>query len=528
MLIRLILFVKKILTPIWFVLIVSQVHAFNLDSLLIASIGGPEAYDSLRHLSSSRVEGSINLNGQQGQFLQYFVPPTSFYLEVRFDEFRLVQAYDGQTAWQIDLNGRMSELDGFEKRELLKNVYFESFSYLLPKRLAGGKEYRGETVRDGQTYHVVAFFPLNNDTVVAYYDAQSGLSKLLVSRLDNLNTVTTIDNYQEVSGILVPFNSKATFEGVPLFTEFTAETVVLNDYVDTTIFSMPVTVQVDYFFPEGARYVEIPFEYHAGHIKLPVTVNGRRRLSFILDSGSSANIIHKPLADMLNLPIAGTLPARGLGGFENVELVKTDSLSIGRLTLYNQLAGSLDLSLLGRTSVQDENWGGVLGYDFLSRFPMMINYQESTLIVYNPDRFEPPQGGTEVDFYLTMLVPTVRGELNGIPGEFIIDLGNAFGLIIHHQFAKLHNLEEKLDDLRDNREMFGGIGGSVAGKTAYAATFKVGNILIQSLRVMLPDSTSGLTGSEELAGNIGNMILENFRLLLDYENGRLVFYDADT
>jgi hypothetical protein len=126
-----------------------------------------------------------------------------------------------------------------------------------------------------------------------------------------------------------------------------------------------------------------------------------------------------------------------------------------------------------------------------------------------------------------MLVPTVRGELNGIPGDFIVDLGNAFGLIIHQRFAQVNELEKKLDDIRDDLRAFGGIGGSLSGKTAFAATFKVGDILIQSLRVILPDSSAGLAGSQELAGNIGNLILENFNLLFDYKNSRLIFYDAD-
>lgn len=501
--------------------------AFNLDSLLVVSIGGPKAYDRLERLTSYRAEGSVNLNGLQGRFEQYFMPPDRFYVEVSFENFSLVQAYDGQTAWQRDHNGQISQLQGYEKRELLKNVYFESFSYLFPGRLAGGKEYRGETVKEAQTYHEVAFYPLNTDTVLAYFDRETGLRKLMVTRLDNFSTVTYVSNYHDVSGILIPFYSKAIAEEAGLFSEFVIDTVELNGPVDTSIFSMPSARAADYHFPPGARFVEIPFEYHAGHIRLPVTVNGNRKVWFILDSGCSANILHGPLVDEMNLRVVGKLPAKGVGGFEDVGLVKTDSLSIGELTLYNQVAGCIDLSLLGRGRAESEHIGGLLGYDFLSRFPVMINYRDSMLTVFNPDHFEPPQGGVEVAFHLTMLVPTVRGELNGIPGDFIVDLGNAFGLIIHQRFARVNELEKKLDDIRDNLRAFGGIGGSLSGKTAFAATFKVGDILIQSLRVILPDSSAGLAGSQELAGNIGNLILENFNLLFDYKNSRLIFYDAD-
>jgi hypothetical protein len=520
--------VKKILPIVSQLFVVTSISAFNLDSLFIVSIGGPESYDSLKHLSSYRAEGSVNLNGQQGRFEEYFVAPNKFYLEAHFEGFSIAQSYDGRVAWQKDHNGRISVLEGLEKRELQKDLYFESFAFLFPDRLPGDLEYLGQTVKDGKIYHEVAFYPLETDTVLAYYDIQSGLRKLMLSRLDNISTITHVDKYQEVSGILLPFSSKATGEGVSLFSEFELETVEINVPIDSSIFNMSSEGGVDYHFPAEVPYVVIPFQYHAGHIVLPATINGKKRVLFILDSGSSANFFHKPVLEKLGLPVVGTMPARGIGGFEEVDLVKTDSISIGRLTLYNQIAGSLDLSLLERAGTEYEDFGGILGYDFLSRFPVLINYRESTLIVYNPEHFEPPEGGVELSFHLTMLVPTVRGELNGIPGDFIVDLGNSFGLIVHWKFAKIHDLEKKLDDVRNNSDSFSGIGGGLGGQTAYAATFQIGDILLQSLRVILPDSSAGLAGSDQLAGNIGNLILENFSVLFDYKNSRLIFYSTDT
>lgn len=521
---------KKIIVFTVLALVSSTVvpaDTFNLDSLLVVSIGGAEAYDNLKRLTSYYAEGTVNLNGLQGEFEQYFVPPDKFYIQVSFENFSLVQAYDGQVAWQQDHNGQISLLQGYEKRELMKNLYFESFSYLFPGRLKGSKEYRGTTVKEDQTYYEVVFYPLDRDTVLVYFDHGNGLKKLMVARLDNFSAVTYIDDYREIQGILIPFYSRVIAKEAGLFSEFEIDTVELNIAVDTSIFSMPSIRATDYHFPPGARYVEIPFQYLAGHIRLPVIINGKKKALFILDSGSSANVFHKSIVNELNLPVTGTLPARGLGGFEDVDLVKTDSISIGQLTLYNQVAGSLDLSVAGWSRIDAERFGGLLGYDFLSRFPIMVKYKDSMLIVYNPDNFVAPEGGIEISFHLTMLVPTVRGELNGIPGDFIVDLGNSFGLIIHKRFAKANELDRKLDDIRDNPKTLGGVGGGLTGKTAFAATFNIGDILIQSLRVILADSSVGLAGSEELAGNIGNLILENFNVLFDYKKSRLVFYDAD-
>ncbi|MFH1374716.1 MAG: aspartyl protease family protein [bacterium] len=501
--------------------------AFNLDSLLVVSVGGPAARDSLQRLTSLYTAGTVDINGLQGRFEQYFVPPDRFFVELNFTNFSLVQAYDGWTAWQQDHNGQISRLEGFEKRELLKNAYFESCSYLLPDRLPGSIKYLGQTTRDEQVYHEVAFYPLDRDTVVAYYDLDRGLRKLMFARLDNFNTVTTIDDYRSVAGILIPFYSRTIAEGADLTSELAVDSVAVNQPVDMTIFTMPSAGTVDYLFPEGIGHVRIPIQYQGGHIRLAATINGTKKARFILDSGASANLLHQPLTTELQLPIVGALPARGLGGISQIDLVRTDSISIGKLTLYNQVAGSIDLSLLNRPGTDREAFGGLLGYDFLSRFPVLVSYRDSMLTVFNPQQFAAPEGGVEIGFHLTMLVPTIRGELNGIPGDFLVDLGNTLGLIIHRDFAHKHQLDEKLDDVRDNPTTLSGIGGRLSGQTAYAAVFKMGDILLQSLRVILPDSSAGLSGSNELAGNIGNMVLENFDLLLDYRQARLILYRAD-
>ena len=79
-------------------IVAGPISAFNLDSLLVASVGGIDAYDCLKHLTSLRAEGAVNLNGQEGTFIEYFVPPDRFYLEVFFEAFSVAQVYDGELA----------------------------------------------------------------------------------------------------------------------------------------------------------------------------------------------------------------------------------------------------------------------------------------------------------------------------------------------------------------------------------------------------------------------------------------------
>ncbi len=503
-----------------------SLHGFDLDSLLIKSVGGTPAYRAISNLTGYAVEGNVRINDMKGRFKEIYMAPDLFYLELDIKDFNQVQAYDGRTAWQRDHNGQVTELSGFEKRELLATLYFESFSFLTEK-LEGSAEYRGETTFAGARCHEVVFFPLNTDTVWAYFDAETGLKRATVSLVDNMKSIAYSESFDTVGNILFTRTTTNTVEGVPLSSTFAVDKIELNEPVSPSIFAMPVAGAADYHFPSGMDKVSIPVDYSSGHLRLTATVNGSKKTRFILDSGASVNILDKADFEGLNLPGVGTIPTKGLGGYDEIQLVKCDSVAVGDLTLYRQVAGLLDLSTLDNPQTSGGHVGGLLGYDFLSRFPVMVDYSNSTLTVFNPDRFTPPDSGAEIVFRLIMQVPTIRGNLVGMAGDFIIDLGNPYGLILHRSFVEKNRLEERLDNVADNPGLFGGIGGALPGKTAFAATFEIGDVLIQSLRVVLPEQAPGISGSEELAGSIGNLVLEKFRVLFDYRNSRLILYDAD-
>jgi len=243
-----------------------------------------------------------------------------------------------------------------------------------------------------------------------------------------------------------------------------------------------------------------------------------------LDSGASANFFNSDAIADLDLEVAGTMPVVGIAGFNEVQLVRTDSISIGSLVLLNQIAGTMDLSDFEKILPTDNNFGGILGHDFLSRFPVMVDYQNSELTIFNSDKFTPPAGGEEIPFKLTMLVPTIEGEIEGIKGDFIVDLGNSYGLVLHKQFADRHDLFNFFENKRTNSDTFGGIGGKLESLSGTAQEFQIGQIILSDVEVIIPSQGKGLAGSSQLAGNIGNQLLNKFKVLFDYGHNKLIFY----
>jgi hypothetical protein len=193
----------------------------------------------------------------------------------------------------------------------------------------------------------------------------------------------------------------------------------------------------------------------------------------------------------MHLPVVGSLRRRNsrlhnVGG-------RTDSLTVGDLVLLGQVGGVMDLSGLGLGSRDgDLPFGGLLGYDFISRFPILVDYSAGTLTVYAPESYAQPDGGSPVPFEFTMQVPTVQAELDGLPGRFLVDLGNPMGVIVHRDFSRKNNL---LATLKNVTDLSVGIG-VVAGwrQMAEAESFVLAR-RIERRSVVLPDSGSALTGS---------------------------------
>jgi hypothetical protein len=116
--------------------------AFDLDSLLIHSVGGPAAVEKLRSASTIYSSSTTLLNGMAGKMRTYVVTPNQLCVELDLGPISTVQAFDGTTAWQRDFNGQISELSG-SQRNSTRQAYFQTFSFLLPDRLAGGRSIWG-------------------------------------------------------------------------------------------------------------------------------------------------------------------------------------------------------------------------------------------------------------------------------------------------------------------------------------------------------------------------------------------------
>jgi membrane-associated protease RseP (regulator of RpoE activity) len=130
--------------------------------------------------------------------------------------------------------------------------------------------------------------------------------------------------------------------------------------------------------------------------------------------------------------------------------------------------------------------------------------------------------GTEAPLPMVMngVVPALHGIVNDkFEGLFRLDVGSSSTVDLHTPFAKQHGIEKKL---KDSRLVSGaGFGGEFTSALGRAKSMALGPYRWTDPMMSASRATEGAFASEEFAGNIGNRILERFRVTLDYDGRRV-------
>jgi len=133
--------------------------------------------------------------------------------------------------------------------------------------------------------------------------------------------------------------------------------------------------------PPAADPVVLPFSTGPrGHIVLAVEVNGSRRVPFVLDTGAGRTMLNRARLDSLGIvERASADTVQGAHGSASMGVADVASLTLGGLALGALELGTVDLS---HVESRDMPVFGVLGYDVLSRFDLMIDFARETVTLH--------------------------------------------------------------------------------------------------------------------------------------------------
>lgn len=245
-------------------------------------------------------------------------------------------------------------------------------------------------------------------------------------------------------------------------------------------------------------------------VYIPTEIGGRH-LWFVLDSGSSRILLDRSLAAALGLKMEGASSIQGAGaGRIPIQSVRDVDVRVPGIDSTYAEISTIDLKGSSQELVRSVD--GILGYDFLLRFVVTVDYEHSTVTVQAPETFVPPSQAQTIPITFQGKWPIAKAELllsNDVvlQDHFLVDSGSSDA--VDHPAVK--SMESK-------RQTTTGVGLGTAGSGYQGVLwgFRWGGLTWHDV----PTACCGAT--EETSPLIGGEILRRFTVIFDYPHSRIL------
>ena len=235
-----------------------------------------------------------------------------------------------------------------------------------------------------------------------------------------------------------------------------------------------------------------------------------------LDTGAAAVAVPPAIAEQAG--VLGSKNAKlidAIGAQEHVRLATADSLAVGS-------AVARDVSVLIGEMSPDilKNEDGQLGLSFLTNFIFRIDYERKLLAFLSPAGL--PKSAAAIPLHYTRdsaqrsRLLTVQLEVDGIPGQFLVDTGKSGTLSLESWFVEKFGLRQRYR-LHSSGESHS-ILGTEQQEAGSIQSLKIGGYSLTNLPTVF---RTGNSIDSDLAGAIGGGIFHLFTLTFDSRGQQL-------
>ncbi len=427
----------------------------------------------------------------------------------------------GDSAWQRDKTGKVSPLEGVDLQRVISSRYFSQSLQFTPD--FGGAEI---TVVDPDSTSIAGLriTPPGGTASTYYFDSQ-WLPHHATTPADDRISTTWYENYAELSGQMVAMSTRQRTGNDP---RYDVETRLISIETGVTppdeLFSVAPTATTDFSFATGDRATSIPIQISGNHIYVPVSINGKAKKWFILDTGAEMGVINKSVAEELGLAMSGDIEGRG-GGEQSisVSLVSDLTLEVSGATITGQTLAAVALDALepkiGR------RMEGILGSEFFHRFVVQIDYEHKLLHLYDPATFT--YEGTEqpIPIILESNLPMINiafqvAGCKRSTGKFLMDTGANSAIDISSPKVEADSFAQCASKTYAGNISYG-VGGASKQLVARTDILDFGGHAVPSLIGSLMQDKLGAGASKDRDGLIGGELFKHFVITFDYTGRRL-------
>jgi len=485
------------------------------------AVGG----DRLNEVEAVYFSNTIRTSGLEGVVEEWYTSEGQHHQKLNLaDVYKITTVYDhtASQGWILDHNNKVQTLQGVDLEDELTNAYLGSFSHLQSQGISGQAEFLGED--ETGTYWKLLIQPRNGKPVTFYLDKTSGLPFKEERHSQDDQLTSFFSDWREVGGIKFPFSFHQT-NGEAEFDFFMdIQEVQINPTLATDAFDPLQEPGPDFQFENGRDSLGIPIELNNNHIYLKTKVNGSEPIWFVLDTGADFTVIDTNRANELELELQGSLQGGGAGeGSVEVALINDVSFEVAGVQVTGQTVASIDFATL--SALEGRAINGILGYDFISRFIIEIDYEQQQMNLYDPAQYVYNGSGEKIPFTIEGNDPfietnfTIAGQTYS--GKFMVDSGARSALALGKPYIEMHQLLDQVSPLLDGPLGFG-VGGATKQLLGRVSSLQLGQFNLPDVLTAFSQDEGGALANPDRAGIIGGEMLRHFTVVFDYTNQLMI------
>lgn len=238
-------------------------------------------------------------------------------------------------------------------------------------------------------------------------------------------------------------------------------------------------------------------------------------LNFILDTGSGGISLDSATVDEFHLPrTKSDRTIRGIAGMRTVDFVYHRTLKLPGLKIDSMDFHVNDYEIL--TSVYGIKIDGIIGFSFLRKFIVRLDYDSSKIEVYKPGQFKYPKGGYlfHPGFNTLPFHPAIVKDEKPVLSRFIFDTGAGLCFLLSKDFVDDSDFISKKHKSYPTQAE--GLGGKKIMDITVIKEIEFGPYHFRKVPVYIFNDDYNVTSYPILGGLIGNDLLRRFNVTLNY------------
>ncbi len=281
--------------------------------------------------------------------------------------------------------------------------------------------------------------------------------------------------------------------------------------------TVPLRAQEEFVLPPAKKITSMNFSMLTGGIViLQARVSAYPdTLNFILDTGSGGISLDSSTVERIRIPSAlSNRTIRGIAGIRQVRFAYNNTLHLPGLSVDSLDFHINDYDIL--SSAYGIKIDGIIGYSFLSRYIVKVNYDSLKLDVYTRGTIKYPKGGFILRPYM-VTIPIVNAGMRDereVGARFYFDTGAGMCLLLSSDFV---------DDsafIRKKRRWYHsqaeGLGGKAPMLQGVLREVRFGPYKFRNVPTYIFDDEYNVTAYPYLGGLIGNDLLRRFNIIINY------------